>query len=239
MKLLETPKATEQIEYYRSGTETAEQTAAIALQLGKIAMDFSFIERVPQFANGERENDAEHSYMLALVAPELAAALEIPLDIGLVSQFAIVHDLIELKTGDVATFILSKEQLQRKEYVEHAALGALVRELPPHTAHMLVRYETQTEPEAKFVRSVDKLLPLVVNIVGEGVRVMKEDYSIDTPALLQKSHQKLNTRIIEMFGEEFPEIGLAHQLLCELFESQFALAEPELPTISSSGQQIL
>ena len=84
------------------------KAAQLALDLGKTAMFFSRIDRVPRYADGERENDVEHSYMLALVAPEIAAALELPYDIGLIAQFGLVHDLIELQTGDTATFLFDE-----------------------------------------------------------------------------------------------------------------------------------
>ena len=184
-------------------------------------MYFSRIERVPRYADGKRETDTEHSFMLALVAPELAVALGRDLDIGLVAQFANIHDLIELKTKDVATFLFDEAQQSQKESDEHAALPELLRELPPHTAYLLGRYESQVDPEARFVRYVDKLLPIVVDIIGAGERVMHEDFNVTTPEMLKECHMKLQERLIRMFGEEFPEITLAHELLCELFESRF------------------
>lgn len=83
----------------------AASTASVALELGKIAINFAGVDRVPRYNDERRENDAEHSFMLALIAGELAQTLyPATLDAGLVSQYAIVHDLIELETGDVATF---------------------------------------------------------------------------------------------------------------------------------------
>jgi len=195
--------------------------AQTSLNLGKQAMFFSRIDRVPRYADGERESDAEHSFMLALIAPELAVALGRNLDIGLVSQYATVHDLIELKTSDVATFLFDDEQQRAKEADEHSALAELLTELPPHTAYMLGRYEAQADPEARFVRYVDKLLPIVVDIIGAGERVMREDFDVTDAEALRECHVKLQARLVRMFGEEFPEITLAHELLCELFEDKF------------------
>jgi hypothetical protein len=52
--------------------ELADGAANIALSLGKVAMEFARVRRVPRYGDGERESDVEHSYMLALIAPELA-----------------------------------------------------------------------------------------------------------------------------------------------------------------------
>lgn len=195
--------------------------AQVSLELGKKAMYFSRIERMPRYGDGRRESDTEHSFMLALVAPELAAALQRNLDIGLVSQYATVHDLVELKTQDVATFLFNEEDQKQKEADEHTALAELLYELPPYTAYLLGRYESQSDPESRFVRYVDKLLPIVVDIIGSGQRVMEEDYNVTGVDQLQECHQKLRERLVRLFGEEFPEITLAHELLCELFEAKF------------------
>ncbi len=198
-------------------TEYSPDLSVICLNLGKIAMDFSRVDRIPRYADSERESDVEHSYMLALVAPELAEKLELGLDTGLLSQFAIVHDLIELKTKDVATLLLSETELHQKEIAERIALSELLSELPPHTAHLLTRYECQAEPEARFVRYVDKLLPLVVDILGNGARVMKEDYRLYSPEAVEDAHINVHERIVKRFGDEFNGIAETHLSLARQF----------------------
>ena len=200
------------------------ELSGVALQLGSLGADFARVYRAPRYSDSERESDAEHSYMLALVAPELANAIGLRLDLGKVTQFAIVHDLIELRTGDVPTFQLTHEELAAKELTEQAALEQLLAELPPHTSKLLADYEQQDTKEARFVRAVDKLLPLIVNAIGDGVRVMSEDYGVDSHTALMTAHDKLHSRIQQKFGEEFPEITMAHAILCELFETLY-LAE--------------
>lgn len=206
----------EQSEY-----ERGVKAAQIALGLGRTSMLFARVERAPRYADGERENDAEHSFMLGLVAPEIAESLGLPLDIGLVSRYSTVHDLIEVKTRDMPTFLFTKDQHLQKELDEQAALRILMAELPTHTAELLARYEAQADPEARFVRYVDKLLPIVIDVIGAGERVMREDYGVHSLADLQRCHADLHARITEKFGGEFPELDLAHKLLSELFEAKF------------------
>lgn len=199
--------------------ERGVRAATIGLELGRTAMLFSRVDRVPRYADGERESDVEHSYMLGLVAPEIVHALNLPLDTGLVAQFSLVHDLVELKTGDTPTFHLTKEQREYKEQEERRAVLELMQELPVYTARLLYDYEQQACPEARFVRFVDKLLPIIVDIIGAGEKVMQEDYDITSVEQLQQCHLKLQARVRDMFGDEFPDLQLAHQLLCELFEA--------------------
>jgi len=198
-------------------------SASLALELGGVAIKFAQVERAPRYNEEHKENDAEHSFMLALVANELAATYYPALDAGKVTQFAIVHDLIETATGDVTTFKFSPEQMAKKQQVEHAALEKLMDTLPPHTAQLLFAYEHQQDIEARFVKAVDKLLPVVVDILGAGKKVMKEDYEVTTIDELKASHTKLHERIAKSF-EEFPLIVGAHKLLCQLFQEEFELA---------------
>ncbi|MGB3946054.1 MAG: HD domain-containing protein [Candidatus Saccharimonadales bacterium] len=205
--------------------DVARNVSHIALQLGKVAMDFAQVKRIPRYYTGERESDVEHSFMLGLVACELAHTLELDLNAGLISQYATVHDLIELKTGDINTFNLSAEQLQQKQFIEKQALHQLIEELPPYTARLVERYEHQTDPEARFVKAVDKILPFIVDIHGEGVRIMQEDNEVLTRQAFLACLDSLHTSLSERFGREFPEIIDAHQVLGELLSHQM----PEQP----------
>lgn len=208
--------------FYSAEQEPEIRTAQLAMTLGTLSMEFSHIERAPRYDDGRRENDAEHSFMLALVAPEIIDALGLPLDKGLAAQYATVHDLIELKTLDQPTLLFTEDQQLQKELNEQAALRELLDELPPHTSKMLLQYEHQSDPESRFVRYIDKLLPLVIDSVGCGAKVMKEVYDITSVEQLQECHDKLHVRLVQKFGNEFSEIDLAHQLLCEMFETCFA-----------------
>ena len=201
---------------------TAEQRIADEfIRLGGVAMRFAAVERIPRYADGRRESDVEHSFMLSIIASELAAEHYPKLDTGLVAQFANVHDLVELDTGDVPTFALSEEELRQKSANEERALQILLQTLPPHTARILGRYERQEEPEARFVRAVDKLLPLVVDIHGDGIRVLCEDYEVADVEGLTEAHRPHQVRFERMFPE-YPELLGAHVLLTDMLAAKFA-----------------
>ena len=214
--------------------ERGLRAAQISLDLGTTAMLFSRVERVPRYADGERENNAEHSFMLSLVAPELVRALDLPLDTGLIAQYANVHDLVELKTGDIATFHLTDEQQINKTRAERLATAQLMAELPPYTGRLLYDYERQADPEARFVRYVDKLLPVITDIVGAGDQVLQHDYDVHSREQLEQCYAKLHVRLKAMFGDEFPEIEMAHHILCELFETRF-MADQERESLAQTA----
>lgn len=191
------------------------------LALGKLVHDYAKVTRIPRHADGRRENDVEHSFMLAMVAPAIAKDHYPELNIAKIIVFALVHDLPEVKVGDVSTFNLTPEELAEKQQREQEALDELLEELPPIFATNLAEYERQDTPEAVFVRTVDKLLPISMDIVGSGSRVIQEDHGIRTVESLVKSHAKLHDRLSRQFGDDFPELISAHAVMCGLLEQQF------------------
>lgn len=83
---------------------TLETYAAISLLAGVIR------HNSVTFDAARRENVAEHSYSLAVLGGALAAELNktaaMPLDIGRVTQFAVLHDLPEayMEEGDISVY---------------------------------------------------------------------------------------------------------------------------------------
>ena len=185
------------------------------LIIGALTVAFAEVERAPRYPNGDRETDVEHSFHLALSAIELAADFYPELDIGLVSQFSLVHDLPEVYAGDVWTFEISDEDRAKKEAAEAKATERLMKELPPYTAQLLKRYEEQTEPEARFVRFVDKLLPAIINIMAGDANTFKEDYKVDSIEDLLKSREGHRQELLA----KFPEFDAIHIIKDLLFDS--------------------
>lgn len=201
-----------------------QEAATTAYRLGEMAMRFARVERVPRYDAESRENDAEHSFMLSLIATEIAATYYSDLNVGLVAQFATVHDLIELETDDVATYLLDEAALAAKESLEQNATPALARQLPAYTRQLFLRYEAQEEKEARFVRLVDKLLPVIVDIAGPGYKVFSEDYGVTNVEGLRASEDALAARLRKQFPEESHEFLHAVR---EVLSAQFAAVFPE------------
>lgn len=173
------------------------------MQLGELTVRFADVHRSTLYPDGHYENDTEHSFHLAISATEIAASYHPELDVGLVSQFSIVHDLAEIYAGDVPSFTLTDAERAKKEAAEKIGLERLLNELPSHTAKLLRRYEEQQEPEARFVRLIDKLLPPIIHAVA--LEANKEDfldrYNIQTAEDIDKGNELFLARLQHMFPE--------------------------------------
>ena len=94
-------------------------------ELAKLSLDFAKVNRVTHHEDGIRnESDTDHTFMLSLIACSLADTFyKDKLDIGLVSQFALVHDLVEVHVGDTNSFInVSEEARKEKQERERKSL---------------------------------------------------------------------------------------------------------------------
>lgn len=192
------------------------------LQLGELTIKFAEVHRSTLYPDSHYENDAEHSFHLAISATEIAANYHPELDTGLVSQFSIVHDLAEIYAGDVPSYNLSDDERLKKEKAEKVALERLLDELPPHTAALLQRYEDQIEPEARFVRFVDKLLPPIIHAVA--TEANKEDFlnrfNITTVEDIDKGNELFLARMQQMFPE-FDSLLIVRKLVAQTSRDRF------------------
>lgn len=122
----------------------------------------SGIMRTVKIANRQGyENDAEHSYQVAMVSWFVAERLGMQINRQLLLEYSLVHDLVEVYAGDTDMFISSEEHRASKLQREAAALERIKKEFPefPSLAERLEAYEHLVDLESKIVCLVDKLLP--------------------------------------------------------------------------------
>lgn len=131
------------------------------------------------------ENDAEHSWHLALMVMVLSeyANLEpnCSLDINKVLQLVLVHDIVEIDAGDVFSYAnFDPAEKHRKECL---AADRLFNLLPPDQAQyfrdLWDEYEHQATIEARFARTMDRLQPFLQNYYTDGYTWRKYDITVD------------------------------------------------------------
>lgn len=112
--------------------------------------------------NNQRENDVEHSYGLALTCWYLHPKIAPELDLGKILQYALAHDIVELHAGD--TFVFDEAGSATKERREREALEQICADWPDFTelTEYAAGYMDKVDEEAKFVKAVDKILPVIM-----------------------------------------------------------------------------
>jgi 5'-deoxynucleotidase YfbR-like HD superfamily hydrolase len=151
---------------------------------------------LPTQPEGRRRNekDAEHSWSVGILACALAQHVDPTLDVGLVSQFASIHDLVEVYADDTSVWA-ADEALDFKESKEADALQKIKDRFShfPWLVTTIEAYERQDTNEALFVRAIDKYIALCIRFMdgGEFFRsngITKEIFDKNLEAHRKKAH---------------------------------------------------
>jgi len=160
---------------------------------------FESVLRAPKVVGREsKESDAEHSYQLAMTVWYLASIKDYGFSIEKLIKYALVHDLVELYAGDTDTYASTSDFAKSKHERELASLARLKSEFPEFSemTDLIDKYESRSEPEARFVYAIDKLLPFA-NAYFYG----QKDYYQINKISFKKWHNNLQTKIISVGGE--------------------------------------
>lgn len=130
-----------------------------------------YIKRKTRLFNSDRnENDAEHSWHLAIMAIILAEHSNEPIDMLKVIKMVLIHDIVEIDAGD--TFIYDTKNNHTNTEAERIAANRIFGLLPIEQSNELIaiweEFETGKTKEAKFARSMDRLEPLLQNTSNNG-----------------------------------------------------------------------
>lgn len=182
-------------------------------ELHKLFLAFQEIERhvcyaTPLTAN-RAENDAEHSYSLAMTAWFLSSYFP-ELDTNTIIRIALAHDLVEVYAGDTSVFA-DDAKLATKADRENAALQRLADEWHdfPELAEAMQDYKKRASEEAKFVYALDKLMPVILNYVNEGHSWRRHNITLAEVHAVKKDKMKTFPAVHE-YWEQLYELLLQH-----------------------------
>jgi len=118
-----------------------------------------------------RENDAEHSWHLSLMAITLYEHANDPdLDLLKILRMVILHDIVEIDAGD--TYIYDEAHKLDQEHREQKAADRLFGLLPHDQAtefrSVWDEFEAGESPEARFAKAIDRLHPMLLNYLADG-----------------------------------------------------------------------
>ena len=121
--------------------------------------------------NGERrENTAEHSWHLTMLAMVLAEHANEPVNLLHVLKMVVAHDIVEIDAGD--TFLFDTAGAKDKAVREQEAADRLYGLLPEDQAKELRalwdEFEARETAESRFANALDRLIPLLINYAAGG-----------------------------------------------------------------------
>ena len=115
--------------------------------------------------HGRNENDAEHSWHMAVMAYVLREYANEEVDIAKVMLMCLIHDIVEIDAGD--TYAYDEKNLLTQKEREDAAKERIFSILPAEQKEELIalfdEFEAYETPESKFAHVMDNLQPLMLN----------------------------------------------------------------------------
>lgn len=148
------------------------------------------------------ENDCEHSYQLALTAMYIIDTKSLKLDAFKAMGLAIVHDIIEVHSGDTPAFI-KKHDFNQKLENEKQAVIKLTKQWPKFTLlhNLIAEFEAKETPESKFIYALDKLAPILNNYLDNGRNWKREGISLDQLITVKQGKIDIDPTVNEYYKQ--------------------------------------
>ena len=157
-----------------------------------------FIQRKTKLFNSDRrENDAEHSWHLAMMAVVLSEYSNNKIDLLKVIKMLLTHDIVEIDAGDTFLYdkVKSHDNTEEEKKCAERIFGILPEKQATEFIEVWSELENGTSNEAKFAKSLDNLEPILQNASNNGGtwREFEVDYEtvFEKKKVIKKGSEKL------------------------------------------------
>lgn len=142
--------------------ERIEKQLAFALEIDKVKTIF---RQTHLSSHGRNENDAEHSWHMAVMAYLLREYANEEVDIAKVMLMCLIHDIVEIDAGDTYAYDAEglKTQKAREDAAKERIFSILPEEQKAEFTALFDEFEAYETAESKFVHAIDNLQPLLLN----------------------------------------------------------------------------
>lgn len=118
-----------------------------------------------------KENDAEHSWHLAILAFLLAEYSDKNIDVTHVMKMVLLHDVVEIDAGDTYCYDNegNKSKAEREEKAAQRIFGFLPEDQRKEFYDLWREFEDSETPDARFAAMLDRIQPLLLNYTKGGI----------------------------------------------------------------------
>lgn len=130
----------------------------------------TIIRQTPLLDMSRRENDAEHSWHLAMMLVILAEYAAPEVDVMRAVRMVLIHDIVEIDAGD--TFLYDAagqaDQEEREEKAADRIFGLLPNDQAQEIRSLWDEFEAHKSADARFARTMDRMQPFMHNVFTQG-----------------------------------------------------------------------
>lgn len=150
---------------------TAPTDFTLRLSFAVETCKLKHINRATLLCDGSRrENSGEHSWHIALYALTLAPIAHAPVSVGRVVRMLLLHDIVEIDAGDAPIHgdYDPAEMAAKEQAAADRLFGLLPRDQGAELRDLWTEFEDAKTTDAIYAKSVDRVQPLISNLVGDG-----------------------------------------------------------------------
>lgn len=145
-----------------------EKQISFIVEIDKVKNIF----RQTLLADGNRkENDAEHSWHIALMAILLKEYAEEEVDVLKVMTMVLLHDLVEIDAGDTYAYdtVAAASKREREVKAADRIFGMLPEDQGGYFRALWDEFEAYETADAKYAHLLDNFQPLLLNDASGGI----------------------------------------------------------------------
>ena len=154
-------------DFIESGNGRLDQQLLFTAEIDKMT---DILRQTMLISKKRRENDAEHSWHIAVMALLFSEYAAEPVDVSRAVQMCVVHDLVEIEAGD--TFAYDAQANIGKAEREKEAADKLFSRLPADQGQMIrslwEEFDAMETADAKYAACMDRLQPFLHNTLTDG-----------------------------------------------------------------------
>ena len=152
----------------------------------KIKSQLDFAEEIDKAKNikrrnlisdaSRRENDAEHSWHMAIMAYLFKEYSNEKIDLAKTMLMCLIHDIVEIDAGDTYAYDENAHltKREREEAAKKRIYSILPKEQGEELTNLFDEFEANETPEAKFAHALDNIQPIMLHNANGGI-VWKEN----------------------------------------------------------------
>jgi putative hydrolase of HD superfamily len=173
------------------------------LKFADLLHEFRKIERMLlKKDSNHNENDAEHSFQLAMMAWYINQSYKLGLNQEKLFKYALAHDLVEVYAGD--TYFNANQKVQdEKAKKEKEAAERIKKEFPElvELNESIENYEKREDEESKFIFALDKIEPAIAIYLDGGRTFKRDNLTIETIFSTKNEKVSINKTTKEIFDQ--------------------------------------
>lgn len=163
-----------------------------------------------------RENDAEHSWHLSVIAMLLVEYAAAEVDLLKVLKMLLIHDVVEIDAGDTFAYDVAghEDKAQREQQAADRLFGLLPADQAATYRALWDEFEQRQSAEARYAAALDRLQPLLLNFHTGGAAWQRHGVK-KAQVIARNEHIREGAPALWEFARKLIDAAVAKGILAE------------------------